>query len=213
MKVTLMAYTHSDTLSPADVAGEAAAICTNYPDREKALRGALNAGHESVIEHASFTFLIEDVSRVLLAQMTRHRIASFSVQSQRYCGANLDVVIPPSMYDEYLLPKILAVRNAVEDLYRTAKHRGKPDEDIRYFTLQGGMTKKIVTMNARELHHFFALRCCNRAQWEIRELADKMLEECKRVAPELFEKAGCACMIGKPCPEGKRSCGKPRVAV
>ena len=84
----------------------------------------------------------------------------------------------------------------------------KPAEDARYFTLQGGATSLIVTMNARELRHFFSLRCCNRAQWEIRELARRMMAECSVVAPALFENAGPGCLRG-PCPEGKRSCGKP----
>ena len=153
----------------------------------KALRGALESGHESVAEHACFTFRIEDVSRSLLAQLTRHRLASYSVQSQRYCGANLDVVIPDSMACPELVDDIVKVRRAVKKLYDKTISLGKPAEDARYFTLQGGATSMIVTMNARELRHFFSLRCCNRAQWEIRELARRMMAECSVVAPALFE--------------------------
>lgn len=205
MKVTLIRFTPE----PDKLCGEAAAICTGYTgDPIKALRGALESGHESVAEHASFTFRVEGVSRVLLAQLTRHRIASYSVQSQRYCGANLDVVIPDSMADPDLVDDIVEVRRAVEKLYGKAISLGKPAEDARYFTLQDGVTSLIVTMNARELRHFFSLRCCNRAQWEIRKLARRMLAECSVVAPELFKDAGPGCLRG-PCPEGKRSCGKP----
>lgn len=205
MNVTLIRYTPE----PDKLCGEAAAICTGYTgDPIKALRGALESGHESVAEHAGFTFRIEDVSRVLLAQLTRHRLASFSVQSQRYCGANLNVVVPDSMVCPELVDDIVEVRRAVEKLYTKAISLGKPAEDARYLTLQGGVTSLIVTMNARELRHFFSLRCCNRAQWEIRELSRRMLAECSVVAPELFKDAGPGCLRGT-CPEGKRSCGKP----
>lgn len=205
MNVTLIRYTPE----PDKLCGEAAAICTGYKgDPIKALRGALESGHESVAEHAGFTFRIEDVSRVLLAQLTRHRLASFSVQSQRYCGANLNVVVPDSMVCPELVDDIVEVRRAVEKLYTKAISLGKPAEDARYLTLQGGVTSLIVTMNARELRHFFSLRCCNRAQWEIRELSRRMLAECSVVAPELFKDAGPGCLRGT-CPEGKRSCGKP----
>ena len=205
MNVTLIRYTPE----PDKLCGEAAAICTGYTgDPLKALRGALESGHESVAEHAGFTFRVEDVSRSLLAQLTRHRLASYSVQSQRYCGANLDVVIPDSMACPELVDDIVKVRRAVGKLYDKAISLGKPAEDARYLTLQGGATSLIVTMNARELRHFFSLRCCNRAQWEIRELARRMMAECSVVAPALFENAGPGCLRG-PCPEGKRSCGKP----
>ena len=163
-----------------------------------------------MVEHNAFTFLVEGVSRVLLAQLTRHRLASFSVESQRYCGANMDTVIPDSLAREGLVDDIVNLKHTVAALYDKATALGVPEEDARFFTLQAGQTRLIMTMNARELRHFFALRCCNRAQWEIRELADMMLEQCREVAPQIFAKAGCACMQGKPCPEGKRSCGNPR---
>ena len=205
MNVTLIRFTPE----PDKLCGEAAAICTGYTgDPIKALRGALDSGHESVAEHASFTFRVEGVSRVLLAQLTRHRVASYSVQSQRYCGADLGLVLPDSMAIGDMINEILEVKRAVKKLYNKAISLGTPQEDARYFTLQGGVTSLIVTMNARELRHFFSLRCCNRAQWEIRELAWRMLEEVRVVAPELFKDAGPGCLRG-PCPEGKRSCGRP----
>ena len=207
MNVTLIRYTPE----PDKLCGEAAAICTGYTgDPLKALRGALESGHESVAEHAGFTFRVEGVSRVLLAQLTRHRLASFSVQSQRYCGISYNMAMPESVrnasshvYDVFL--------DAVESSYKAYDwliENGIPAEDARMVAPEGETTALVMTMNARELRHFFSLRCCNRAQWEIRELAWRMLKEVCVVAPELFENAGPGCLRGA-CPEGKRSCGKP----
>ena len=204
MKVTLINYPH---LPGDEIAGIAAAICTGSDNRERALNHAMDSGHASIAEHATYTFLVEGVSRVLLAQLTRHRIASFSVQSQRYCGANMDLVVPDSMACADLLDEIIEVKKAVRKLYDKATGIGVPAEDARYFTLQAGKTNLIVTMNARELLHFFELRCCNRAQWEIRAMAWAMLAEVRKIAPRLFQDAGAPCMHGT-CPE-KRPCGKP----
>ena len=208
MKVELRRHTPI----PTAICGEAAALCTASSDWEKSLRGAMQGGHESVLEHATFTFLIEDVSRVLLAQITRHRIASFSVQSQRYVGmGEMPCVTPPTFDDDpEVLEEYEKVLEHIRWFYEYAVDRGIPKEDARYATPQAAQTCMIVTMNARELLHFFSLRCCNRAQWEIRNLADEMLFLCRQVAPELFKKAGCACMRGEKCPEGKMTCGKPR---
>jgi thymidylate synthase (FAD) len=206
MKVTLKRW----TAEPDLICGEAAALCYNGKNPLKSLQVAMNGGHESVLEHTSFTFLIEDVSRVLLAQMTRHRLASYSVQSQRYCGADpMDVVIPQTIIDKRFAGSIKALLRHADDVYKAMVMEGVPEEDARYFTFQAGKTRKMVTMNARELRHFFSLRCCERAQWEIRELADEMLRLCKGVAPMLFADAGPGCVRGK-CPEGAKSCGKPR---
>lgn len=198
--------------SPSMVAevlcGMAAAECYQGKRHDKSLSRAMDGGHLSVLEHAAFTFRLSGVSRVLLAQLTRHRIASYSVQSQRYCGANLDLVIPDSMAREELVDEMIDVKKAVEKLYTKAVGLGVPAEDARYFTLQGGKTSLILTMNARELWHFFSLRCCNRAQWEIRDMACQMLALCKIAAPELFKNAGPGC-LRKGCPEGKMCCGKP----
>ena len=181
-------------------------------DQTEFIGRIMSMGHDSVLEHASFTFLIEDVSRVLLAQITRHRLASFSVQSQRYCGVDpTDVVIPQSIVDKRFAGSIKALLRHANDVYQAMVQEGVPEEDARYFTFQAGKTRFLVTMNVRELRHFFRLRTCNRAQWEIRYLADEMLRICKATAPLLFDDAGCACMVGKPCPEGKKSCGKPRM--
>jgi len=206
MIVTLKYYTPWPEL----VCAEAAAVCTNYTgDPMQALRGAMKSGHMSVLEHANFTFHVSGVSRVLLAQITRHRLASFSVESQRYTGADFGLVIPDSMARADLVDDIVTARKVVEDLYAKARSLGVPDEDARYLTFQAGKTALDLTMNARELRHFFSLRCCNRAQWEVRQLADEMLRLCKQVAPALFEHAGPGC-VWDGCPEGDRCCGKPR---
>lgn len=207
MKVTLIRFTPE----PDALCGEAAAICTGYTgDPLKALRGALESGHESVAEHAGFTFRIEDVSRVLLAQLTRHRLASFSVQSQRYCGIQNRVIEPTSISRSSVDVRMQfhEAVNCSRSAYRYLIEHGIPAEDARMVTPEGGTTSLIMTMNARELRHFFSMRYCNRAQWEIRDLAWRMLEEVRVVAPELFENAGPGCVRGA-CPEGKRSCGKP----
>lgn len=202
---------HADTL-----AGRAAAMCYNARDIDKARDSAMQSGHESIAEHANFTFQIEGVSRVLLAQLTRHRLASYSVISQRYCRIyDADIITPETIkrkkwHDNY---KRIAMRCVqLYQLMIDDDDEGEPvpPEDARYILPQGITCKLMMTMNVRNLRHFFSLRCCNRAQWEIRALADEMLRLCKEAAPALFADAGCACMAGKPCPEGKRSCGKPR---
>ena len=183
-------------------------------------------GHQSPIEHASFTFGIEGVSRSLLAQITRHRIASFSVQSQRYVDeAGFDYVIPPEIEgDEQTKELFLKAMESAKQSYETltvhlerryqkdmapkAAHK-KAIEDARFVLPNACTTKMMVTMNARSLLNFFSLRCCNRAQWEIREVAWQMLKLVKGVAPHLFASAGPGCLRGS-CPEGKMSCGKAK---
>lgn len=189
-------------------------------------------GHESPIEHVSFTFGIEGVSRALLAQITRHRMASFSVQSQRYVAEkSFEYVTPPEIaavpeaealfkeamaedqrrYDE--ITAILkekhkkAFLDAGKD-EKTAERMAekKAIEDARFVLPNACETKMILTMNCRSLLNFFRHRCCNRAQWEIQDVANQMLLLVKDVAPEIFKKAGPPCVAGG-CPEGKMSCG------
>lgn len=190
-------------------------------------------GHESPVEHASFTFGIEGVSRALLAQLTRHRIASFSVQSQRYVDkSGFDFIIPPSIAEipeareEYLRAmeedathyesirrKLIAAHTAkLLDEGKSEKNakklaEKKANEDARFVLPNSCDTKIIMTMNVRSLHNFFALRCCRRAQWEIRALACEMLKLVREAAPLLFAKAGPGCVRGK-CPEGAMTCGQ-----
>lgn len=207
MNVTLMNRPYDPDL----LCARAAAICTGHTgDPYKALHHALASGHDSVAEHATFTFLIEGISRVTLAQLTRHRIASFTVQSQRYVELErMTAVLPLSIRcNRELSERAYDVLGQSKELYDEALKHGVPKEDARYLIPQAVITQLVLTMNARELRHFFSLRCCNRAQWEIRELADRMLRICKGSAPELFRDAGPGCVRGR-CPE-KRPCGKPR---
>ena len=201
MKVALIRYTPD----PDGLCGEAAALCTGYKGpRVNALRGAMKSGHESIAEHATFTFIIEDISRVTLAQLTRHRFMSFSVQSQRYCGADTENVVIPDSCDLNGMygGSIGILLDDMAALYNSMVEFGIPAEDARYYLPQCITTKLMLTANARELRHFFSLRCCNRAQWEIQELACNMLNKCKFVAPELFKDAGPGCVRGR-CPERK----------
>lgn len=203
MKVDMIRHTINADL----LCGEAAAICTGFTgDPLKALKGAMASGHESVAEHATFTFRIEGVSRVLLAQVTRHRIASFSVQSQRYCGCNAeDAVLPDSFREKRFVGSVKVLLRKASEIYDALVAEGVPEEDARFIVPQGVKCNLMMTMNARELRHFFALRTCSRAQWEIRELANEMLRQCKEVAPVLFADAGPGCVRGV-CPEGAKSC-------
>lgn len=187
-------------------------------DQQAFLQRIMDMGHESVLEHASFTFLVEGISRVLLAQLTRHRIASFSVQSQRYVGygQGFGYVVPPA---------IQALGEEAAETYRSQMdqmHRWyqewqqqlgsdgeKSNEDARFVLPGACETRLLLTMNARELRHFFALRMCERAQWEIRALASAMYEKCYAEAPVLFANAGPSCLRGA-CAEGAKTCGKQR---
>jgi thymidylate synthase (FAD) len=202
---------------------------------EKFINMLMSLGHESPVEHVTFTFAVEGVSRSLLAQLTRHRIASYSVQSQRYVGKeNFEYILPPEIA---AIPEakelfIKAMENDRETYKRlneilTQKHKEdminegkdektaskdaakKAQEDARYVLSNACDTKIVMTMNVRSLYNFFTLRCCTRAQWEIRELATKMLAEVKKVSPILFENAGPSCVKGA-CKEGAMSCGKAK---
>ena len=177
---------------------------------EDILKKIIKSGHLSVLEHASFSFGIEGVSRALLAQLTRHRIASFSVQSQRYVKFNKGVnfIIPPTIAkDENLSAKYNEFLKLSQQYYNEFLQAGIPAEDARYVLPNASATKIVLTMNARELRHFFALRCCNRAQWEIRDMACRMLKLAKEVVPVLFDDAGPNCVKGV-CSEMK-PCGNP----
>jgi thymidylate synthase (FAD) len=167
-------------------------------------------GHHSVIEHASYTFSIEGVSRALTHQLVRHRIASFSQQSQRYVPIKEpSYVTPPSVAkDEELKEKFDSAMGAAWLAYRALVEK-VPAEDARYVLPNACTTNITVTMNARELWHFLSLRTCSRAQWEIREVAEEMLKLLKEASPRIFSEAGPPCVRG-PCPEGKLTCGKPR---
>ncbi|QGU00757.1 Thymidylate synthase ThyX [Candidatus Syntrophocurvum alkaliphilum] len=190
-------------------------------------------GHESPIEHVSYTFAISGVSRALLAQITRHRLASYSVRSQRYVNEKqFEYIIPPEIENmpeakelyikameedqkTYLkLSELLKnkhkeelIASGVDPIEADKKAEKKGNEDARFILPNACETKMVVTMNARSLNNFFNLRCCSRAQWEIRDLATEMLKLVRKVSPTLFAKSGPPCYAYGKCPEGKMSCG------
>ena len=185
-------------------------------DQQGFLRKIMEMGHESVLEHASFSFLVEGVSRTLLAQITRHRIASFSVQSQRYVSyeKGFGYIIPPAIraLGADAVADFESQMAQIQEWYVDWQNRlgtagEKSNEDARFVLPQACETRMLITMNARELRHFFALRMCERAQWEIRDMAEKMFVLCYEKAPALFENAGPGCLRGA-CPEGAKTCGK-----
>ncbi len=190
---------------------DSAADLLETVDPAKMLRHVMGMGHHSVIEHAVFTFSVEGVSRALTHQLVRHRIASFSQQSQRYVRLSEPTYVVPETVkrDPEAMKVYEETMDGIWDSYSKLIGMGIPAEDARYVLPNGCTTNITITMNARELLHFFSMRCCNRAQWEIREMADEMLRLCKEVSPVIFSDAGPACIRG-PCPEGKKTCGHPR---
>ena len=220
MKVRLINYTRD----PEKIVAQSARLCYSALGIEelreklsnksiiKLVKKIMKLGHYSVLEHATFTFAIEGISRVTSHQLVRHRLASFSQQSQRYVKINKEgfpYIIPKSIEKDEKLAKIFidSVKE-LDGIYQLLLDNNIKVEDARYILPQAVTTKMIISANARELLHIFKLRCCNRAQWEIRELAMNMLKEVKSIAPTIFENAGPPCVLG-PCPEGELSCGKP----
>lgn len=220
MKVSLIRYTPE----PEQTVAAAARLCYS-PDQvddllvgltEKRAKSLLSKlveqRHFSPFEHASFTFGISGVSRSLSHQLVRHRIASYSQQSQRYVAmSTVPVVVPPTIAaNPEALELFRQAMQTVEQTYQRLLTK-VPAEDARYILPNACQTNLVVTMNARSLHNFFSLRCCNRAQWEIRELAWQMLDLVRAVAPALFQGAGPGCLNGSGCQEGAMSCGEPPV--
>ncbi|MDN5364315.1 MAG: thymidylate synthase [Eubacteriales bacterium] len=165
-------------------------------------------GHHSPLEHASFTFAIQGVSRALTHQLVRHRIASYSQQSQRYVREdNFDYVVPPSIAANEKAKEIFErLMMEIRDAYRQLAAE-VPVEDARYVLPNACETKIVCTFNARSLINFFRHRLCRRAQWEIRLLAEKMLAEVRKVAPTVFGQIGPPCVMDGRCPEGEHGCG------
>lgn len=201
-----LCYSDSDILSLREAVADKAEL---FVEKLMAL------GHLSPIEHASFTFGVQGVSRSLLAQITRHRIASFSVQSQRYVQKEeSSYIVPPSVADMggEAVAEFEKQMETIQGYYRGWLDKGLKAEDARFVLPNAAETRMVLTMNARELLHFFSLRCCARAQWEIRALSWAMLGMCMREAPAVFKNAGPNCVsIG--CTEGKMSCGRPDGAM
>jgi thymidylate synthase (FAD) len=219
MKVKLIRYTPE----PEKLVAIAARLCyspvgveeldekLDQEAAQKLVRFVIKSGHLSTTEHVYFTFGIEGISRVLSHQLVRHRIASFNQQSQRYVkfNENYDYIIPDSITkNEKMKEKYSNFISDIHKFYEEMLNNGIEAEDARYILPNSSETKMIVTMNARELLHFFTVRCCNRAQTEIRDLAIIMLKNVKKAAPAIFENAGPNC-LRTPCPEGKYSCGNP----
>lgn len=186
-------------------------VMTEFTDSEveRFLKMLVEIGHWSPTEHVSFTFAVEGVSRALTHQLVRHRIASYSQQSQRYVQLDgFKYIVPPSIAEN---PEALAVyektmaeiHNAYEQL-ASMVHR----EDARYVLPNACESKIVMTFNCRSLYNFFEHRCCERAQWEIRKMAYLMLAEVRKAAPILFNQAGPPCVTRRVCPEGKMSCGR-----
>lgn len=243
MKVTLITHTPN----PEKVIASAAKLCYSSSDIESLMSGLTpekvetfinklaDLGHQSPLEHCTFTFGIEGVSRSLTHQLVRHRIASYSQKSQRYVAeGQFEYVIPPEIEnipeakvlfikamecDQMIYDKLtdILTKKHFEDMIaegmdeKKAKQTSvkKAIEDARFVLPNACETKIIATMNIRTLLHFFDERCCERAQWEIRAMANKMLCLCQEVSPILFKNAGASCVRGK-CKEGKMSCGKPK---
>lgn len=217
MRVKLLAYTQNAEAVCA-AAGKScyseksSMVLVDEPNPGKVLSKIVGMGHHSVIEHAVFTFSIEGVSRSLTHQLVRHRVASYSQQSQRYVSMTEPTyVIPETITDEGMKKEYEDMMDSIWKFYNRLAET-IPPEDARYVLPNACTTNITVTMNARELLHLFSLRCCNRAQWEIRHLADEMLKQCKEVYPVIFKDAGPPCLRG-PCPEGKLTCGKPRLEL
>lgn len=287
LKVKLLSH----TMNPEEVVASSAKLCyspvgvediiekLDEESIENFINKLVSLNHLSPFEHVSFTFAVEGVSRTLTHQLVRHRIASYSQQSQRYVKENsFDFIIPPAIKDnkkarqafikhmedsqkvydnivrELMIDKILETDKYykwyekitefestednkdwnVKEIYKNLLNTNnvekvdeylnifkkeftkeynalekKAIEDARYVFPNAVETKIVLTMNARSLMHFFNLRCCNRAQWEIRNLADEMLTQVIKVAPAIFSNSGAPCTFGK-CPEGKMSCGETR---
>lgn len=217
LKVKLLRYTPN----PENLSVLGAKLCytnANIEALEEKLSGEetdgfiqkiVKIGHHSVLEHVSFTFGIEGVSRALTHQLVRHRVASYSQKSQRYVNHKdgFQYVLPESISFSALNTRYNEIMGQISALYDELVSAGVPAEDARYILPNACETKIIVTMNARELLHFFQIRCCNRAQWEIRRMAEEMLKECFKVAPSIFSHAGPGCIFGA-CPENEFTCGK-----
>ncbi|MFH1623174.1 MAG: FAD-dependent thymidylate synthase [Candidatus Aenigmatarchaeota archaeon] len=214
MKVKLVAYTPNPELVCAAAAMTSTtdgSVEKNFEEMtiekaQKLIRNVVGRGHVSIVEHANFTFAVEDVSRSLTHQLVRHRIASYTQQSQRYVKLNADsdwFVVPHTFQTPEQQEKFKQRMAEIAKWYEEAVADEIPAEDARFYLPNAAKTAITVTMNARELLHFFGLRCCARAQWEIKELADAMLAEARKVAPVIFENAGPNCVQLGYCPEGK----------
>ena len=217
MHVELLTHTPE----PEQVVAAAARLCSSdapisdlveksRADRQAFLEKITSLGHLSVLEHVSFSFGVEEISRACSHQLVRHRLASYSQQSQRYVShqQRFAAVTPASVSAQpELNQRYQQLLDEIHQFYGELLDAGVPAEDARFVLPNAATTKIVITMNGRELLHFFSLRCCRRAQWEIQEMAKRMLTLIKPLAPTLFASAGPGCVRGA-CPEGKMTCGE-----
>ena len=197
-------------------------LLSGEPDRERQtefVAQILESGHASPVEHVSFTFALSGVSRALTHQLVRHRLASYSQQSQRYVDASrFEYVMPPAIaknaaaHERFMrfMEEAGAAYREIKGLLEADGRTGsKANEDARFVLPQAAQTRIVVTMNCRALLNFFEQRCCMRAQWELRAAANAMLDKCREVLPEIFALAGAKCERLRHCPEGERfTCGR-----
>ncbi|NLW56830.1 MAG: FAD-dependent thymidylate synthase [Firmicutes bacterium] len=219
MKVTLLSFTPE----PDRVVATAARLCYS-PRTAEELWGELTLekqkeflaklwsyGHYSPFEHVTFTFALSGVSRALSHQLVRHRIASYAQRSQRYINeTDFPVVIPPTIQsDVQAEAEFTTVIRQIREGYKKLVALGIPKEDARYLLPNACATQLLMSMNARSLFNFLSLRCCRRAQWEIRELAWEIRRQVLEVAPLIFAQTGPPCLVKGKCPEGPLTCGEP----
>jgi thymidylate synthase (FAD) len=241
MKVKLLTHTPD----PERLIATAAKLCYSSSDIDDISVGLtdekiksfldmlMSIGHESPLEHVTFTFAIEGISRSCSHQLVRHRIASYSQKSQRYVDENqFEYVTPPYIEHDVQMNALFQecmheiqnvyekLRNGLTAYHETVlNHKTNPvdahkqsvklaNEDARFVLPNACTTSVMVTMNIRTLFNFFKHRCCNRAQWEIREMAELMYRECVKVCPNIFKHAGPSCYVTGKCPEGKMTCGE-----
>jgi thymidylate synthase (FAD) len=190
------------------LAQEAAAICYDAAPSPQVLQFCIKSGHHSILEHNAFTFKIW-VARIISQQFTRHRIASFSQRSQRYCVEDaFAYYTPPEIAgNPEATLKWESFQTSVQELYDFLVQLGIPAESARMALTNATQTVFLMTMNARELRHFFKLRLCRRAQREIRQLAWQMLAALKQVSPVLFGDIDYPCKMAGFCDQGRMGCG------
>lgn len=226
LQVMLLRY----TVNPEEIVAQAAKLCyspasvddlkkqVETQDMANYIKKLTDMRHLSPVEHVTFTFGIEGISRACSHQIVRHRLASYSQQSQRYVGQHskkgggFNFIVPPSIEKigkkQWFVEKMQTIQKWYDEMVEMLGTTGESAfEDARFLLPNATETKIIITMNARELLHFFRVRCCNRAQWEIRAMAIEMLRQARLVSPHIFKDAGPGCVNDK-CPEGKMTCGK-----
>lgn len=226
LQVMLLRY----TVNPEEIVAQAAKLCyspasvddlkkqVETQDMANYIKKLTDMRHLSPVEHVTFTFGIEGISRACSHQIVRHRLASYSQQSQRYVGQHskkgggFNFIVPPSIEKigkkQWFVEKMQTIQKWYDEMVEMLGTTGESAfEDARFLLPNAAETKIIITMNARELLHFFRVRCCNRAQWEIRAMAIEMLRQARLVSPHIFKDAGPGCVNDK-CPEGKMTCGK-----